>query len=125
MVNGERMNTVSGTYLNLHRHWQRGDVITIQFDLCIRIIPAFDGSDFIAVMRGPVVLSQDSRLGVINKPFTVSECASGEVVSNQNNMFETLRFADGTTLCDYASAGNDFQDNNYLCVWMKKYKLNR
>jgi DUF1680 family protein len=120
MVNGKRMDTVPGTYLNLHRHWQTGDVITIQFDLSIGIIPAFDDSDFIAVMRGPVVLSQDSRLGAINKPFTVSQCASGKVVSNQNNMFETLRFADGTTLCDYASAGNEFQENNQLCVWMKK-----
>ena len=26
---------------------------------------------------------------------------------------------DGTTLCDYASAGNEFTEHSQLCVWMK------
>jgi DUF1680 family protein len=120
MVNGEYMNTVPGTYLQLRHHWQAGDIITLRFDMSIRIIPAFDGSDFIALMRGPVILSQDSRLGSISETFTASQSASGEVVNHQKNMFEICRFADGTTLCDYASAGNEFQENNQLCVWMKK-----
>ena len=28
--------------------------------------------------------------------------------------------SDGTMLCDYASAGNRFSEDNTLCVWLRK-----
>lgn len=68
-------------------------------------------------MCGPVVMAQDSRLsGEIDVPvkegtLTVAEDRPG---------FRMLRKTeDGTLLCDYASAGSEFDENNKICVWMR------
>jgi hypothetical protein len=58
----------AGSYLEIVREWKTGDLIELSLDMRVRVIDAFDASRRMAVMRGPVVLAQDSRLGAVDAP---------------------------------------------------------
>lgn len=109
-----------GTYLSITRHWCSGDCVKIQFELNLRLIPAFDGCNRVAILRGPIVLARDSRLGDVNSPF--SDDSQDFILESpvEEQFFDVYRFSDGSRLCDYASAGNEFNPENRLCVWMEK-----
>lgn len=116
-VCGEKFAALPGTCCNVTREWQDGDVITILFDLSPVCVKDPGESGRITWMCGPVVMAQDSRLsGEIDVPvkegtLTVAEDRPG---------FRMLRKTeDGTLLCDYASAGSEFDENNKICVWMR------
>lgn len=119
-VNGQDYHGEAGSYLSIDRTWNPGDTIRIEFDLSVRIIPAADGSERVAIMRGPVVLAQDSRLGKVDVPLLINEqnTVALKAVKPSAHMLETYQLNDGTFLCDYSSAGNEFCDDNKLCVWM-------
>jgi hypothetical protein len=107
--------------LAIDRTWIPGDVIKVRFDLNVRMIPAFDGSDRVALLRGPVVLAQDSRLGEVDGPVALDDATLLAISATTPPalMLETYRLPGGMVLCDYASAGNAFSEDNQLCVWMK------
>lgn len=119
-VNGEDYAAMPGTYLTIDRIWKSGDSININFDMSVRVIPPFDGGDRVALMRGPIVLAQDSRLGKVDSPLLLNTNNTVTVseVTPPKNIFQAHRLADGTSVCDYASAGNEFSRDNHLCVWM-------
>jgi len=121
-VNGLSYNGTPGQYLAIDRKWNSGDAIEMQFDMSVKATTAPDGGDRVALMRGPVVLAQDSRLGPVDVPISVNPINLLAVteVPPKPFMFETYRFPDGVILCDYSSAGNEFGESNQLCVWMKK-----
>ncbi len=122
LTSTEKLHPKSGTYLTIERHWTPGDTVSIQFDMAPHLIPAFDGGYRVAIMRGPVVLAQDSRLGKVDSPISLEGNAgfSLKAVPAPESIFETYQLPDGTTLCDYSSAGNEFAETNQLCVWMKR-----
>jgi DUF1680 family protein len=96
-LNGEEISFEKGTYLAIEREWSSGDVVVLTFDFTLKVIPAPDGSPFVAVKRGPLLLAADSR---------------GEVPGAAVNVVWKE-----IPLCDYASAGNLFTEDNTLTVW--------
>ena len=119
-VNGQNYTGTPGSYLSIERVWSPGDVIKLNFDMSVQINEATDGCGRVALTRGPVVLAQDSRLGIVDAPVSVANLDAVVIKQNPHeNIFISCRLADGTVLCDYASAGNEFSENNKLCVWMK------
>lgn len=120
-VNGQNYTGTPGSYLSIERVWNPGDVIRLNFDMSVQINEAPDGCGRVALTRGPVVLARDSRLGKVDAPVSVANLDTAVIEKNPcENIFISCRLADGTVLCDYASAGNEFSENNKLCVWMKR-----
>lgn len=114
-VAGEGISAVPGTYLELKRKWSGTTEISLEFDMSVRKVAADDGSGLVAFYAGPLVLAQDSRLTQVDKPidngtWTRMPDADGFI----------CRWTNGTdVLCDYASAGNEFSENNKLRVWLE------
>ena len=100
LLNGEAVPFEKGRYLVLNRCWTPEDKVELVFDFSLKEIPAPDGSPYVAVKRGPLVLAADSR---------------GEVPGALVNVSWN-----GIPLCDYASAGNLFDPGNTLTVWFRK-----
>ena len=96
-LDGSAIPFIPGQYLEIDREWIPGDRLKLTFDFTLREIPAPDGSPYVAVKRGPLVLAADSR-GDLPEAF----------------VHETWR---GIPLCDYASAGNLMCETNPLTVW--------
>ena len=96
-LNGEEIPFTKGTYLSIEREWSPADTLVLSFDFSLQVIPAPDGSPFVAVKRGPLLLAADSR---------------GEVPGAAVNV--TWK---EIPLCDYASAGSLFTEDNTLTVW--------
>lgn len=116
-VNGQAVKGVQAGYLRLERVWKNGDCVELHFDMSMRVLDAFDASKRFALQRGPLVLAQDSRLGPVDEPFLPK---GGKVVKAPKGIYFAYQFEDGTTVCDYASAGNQYDLRNRLCVWMPK-----
>ena len=120
-VNGQAYEGVTGTYLSIARDWNPGDVIKIKFDMGVRINAAPDGDGRVALTYGPIVLAQDSRLGKVDAPISTDHPDACVLARNpRKDIWMLFRLADGTELCDYASAGNEFSKRNPLCVWMTR-----
>ena len=79
---------------------------------------AVDNSSRFALVRGPILLAQDSRLGKVNEPVNLLEETPSW--SSEEGFCDVYTYSNNIKLCDYASAGNLFDENNTLCVWLKK-----
>lgn len=120
-VNGQDYSGTPGSYLDIKRVWSPGDVVKLKFDMRVKFNKAPDDCGRIALTRGPIVLAQDSRLDKVDAPLALDNLDAAVIEQNpRENIFMLCRLADGTELCDYASAGNEFNENNQLCVWMKR-----
>ena len=85
-----------------------------------------DAKNNVALMRGPLMLAQDSRFGYdLSQPANITEengCATAKEASAD---FKTLLTLDVKTsggyirLCDYQSAGKLYSKNNKAAVWIK------
>ncbi len=156
-VNGKKKESTKG-YICLEKHWRANDKIEISFDMRTKVIhpipygsqvlmndvcweynyvvPFFDKEDpkaknHIALRRGPLMLSQDNRLG-----YSVDDAVS--IAADENGYadaaeptadkapyehiaeFEVL-LKDGSkmTVTDYASAGKLWSDESKMAVWIK------
>jgi hypothetical protein len=136
-VNGENVSAElkPGTYARITRTWAAGDTVELKLDLRGRLIPDPAGKRFVALARGPLVLALDSRLCPDKTPsdleITPSDDASVELSRNRAAAEKAgVRLAfdaaftakDGTrhllTLCDYASAGNTWNEQSLYRVWL-------
>ena len=104
-LNGTAISFTAGQYLEIERDWTPEDRVVMYFDFSLREIPAPDGSPFVAVKRGPLLLAADSR---------------GDVA--EALVHETWR---GIPLCDYASVGNLMCETNPLTVWFSARKVSK
>jgi len=155
-VNGEAINVTDG-YISIEREWCDGDVVEIALDMRTRamypipygeqivmskalltnsfyVIPVYDIEDpmakhHIALLRGPVVLAQDNRLGYSVDDAVTVEVKDGyvdtEVVENKTASFDTIMevkvpLDDGTkmTLIDYSSAGKTWTEESKMAAWI-------
>lgn len=118
-----------GQWLALHQSWRAGDTITVRFDMSARLIHAPGDNRFAAVVRGPVVLVRDARLGgEVNEVIPIRADGSGhvplkQVPTNPPGQVWTLWLAPlkngkTVTLCDFASAGNTWSDASQYRVWL-------
>jgi len=161
-VNGESIACKPGKYLSIQREWKNGDKIAITFDLRGRVITSPGNANYMAVMRGPVVLALDNRyvksqnVSLWLQPQYMKWKYDKELKSDYLVMEPTLPLSDSVayidlkpvlpapegvwmafgvpfaykpihffyhrketlTMVDYASAGNQYSQENLFRVWM-------
>jgi DUF1680 family protein len=62
-VNGEPFTDItSGSYASIQRTWKSGDQVELSLDMRGRVITLGEFPESMAILRGPVLLSRDSRL---------------------------------------------------------------
>ncbi len=116
-VNGENIPVAPG-YAEIRRTWHPGDRVSLTFDMHGRVA---ESNGQVALQRGPVVLSLDNRL---TRP-TASQATLGPHPQLKPNPAAAkkigawMAFDVGPlTFCDYASAGNGFQEKNVFRTWL-------
>lgn len=137
-VNGEPINKVApGQYAEIRRRWKSGDVVSLVLDMRGRVIHIGELPENIAIVRGPIVLTRDARMGGPNVDATISPVAEKDgylklepAGLNQNGIwmqFKALFMLEShkeggnkpvsLLLCDYASAGNTNDEKSWFRVW--------
>ena len=137
-VNGqEQKGAVPGAYITVEREWKLGDIVEIRFDMPV---VAHKLEHNVAFTRGPVLLARDSRFGDgdFNEPFRrgikdgqrmtgfadvrtpsgdiwMAFSATLPIGSHHENPEGALPST--VFFCDYASAGNTWQRENYYRTW--------
>lgn len=137
-INNEQVMVKPGEYSMIRREWKNNDSIHITLDIRGRLMTSGERSQYIAIMRGPLVLTRDSRLGGpdVNTPFLPFSAADGFIeltpVASDNKAiwqqygasFTAESHTEGgptpavVMFCDYASAGNTFDSTAWFRVWL-------
>jgi hypothetical protein len=118
-IASEEYTPQPGSWLKLERVWTPGAEIEMELDLSLQVHHAPDGSGLVALQYGPIVLAQDSRLGTVGRKLPpIPDKLALRPEAPPPGIARLYRLPDDTLLCDYASAGNRFSDDNTLCVWM-------
>jgi hypothetical protein len=119
-VNGAPVADVrAGGWAVLARTWKPGDRVSLQLDFRGRVLRASDGGRrYAAIMRGPVALVQDARLsGGGSLPSTADDHVALRDIATPPEV--EMAFAAGdVALCDYASAGNTWDNRSRYRTWM-------
>lgn len=64
LVNGKTIEgIVPGKYMEITRTWANTDVISLEMDMQGKLIYMGDKSEHFAIVRGPITLARDLRLG--------------------------------------------------------------
>lgn len=130
----------AGKYLELSRTWHHGDRISIEFDMPGIVHRLGQHPEYVAITRGPIVLARDQRLAGPGLEAFLTPVVDDkqqillEATNTQNTdiwmsfmaKFQPEAYTeDGAPailvgLCDYASAGNSSQKDDYpfFKVWM-------
>ena len=155
-VNGEAVVVTEGKTA-INRSWCDGDTIELSLDMRTRaiyptpygsrvlmtkpvmktdfyMVNVFDKEDpkakyHIALLRGPIVLAQDNRLGYSVDDAVSIEVKDGyvetEIVTDKTASFDTVVEAkvpltDGSkmTLVDYSSAGKTWKEDSKMAAWI-------
>lgn len=136
-VNGKQHECRAGEYAVINREWKNGDTIELELDMRGRVIKAKDGGASIAIARGPVLFSLDSR--------TVSKDDNRALYINYSNDgyidLKRVEAPEGVWMAyevpvyfiggpqppassqplvfiDYPSAGNKFTAENTFTTWI-------
>ena len=132
-VNGEKIEAKSGTYCVISREWKAGDEIRLTLDMTARMITQDHQA---AIVRGPVVLARDTRF----RDGFVDECM---ILPNKDGVVELTRVQSPEKmwmaftmpvvrgyyydqaqdravvhLCDFASAGNTWDESERYRTWI-------
>lgn len=109
---GSDIPATTGKYCDIYQVWNDGDEIALKF--AMPLVEQEVGNGLRALRRGPVLLARDSRLGNVNQPY----CHSTKLTKMPAIQGFRCVYAldDGSLVCDYASAGNTFDDNSSLRV---------
>lgn len=137
-LNGKKLDDAKGgTYFEINHEWTLGDVIEFKFDMPV-VAHMLDS--FVAFTRGPVLLARDSRLdgGDMMEPYREGSVNEGAKMSYSAVRTPSdaiwMEFAatmpigvhhanpEGVNpsvvfFCDYASAGNTWERDNYYRTW--------
>jgi DUF1680 family protein len=126
-----------GDYARIRRKWASGDRVELKLDLRGRRIAEPSGKNFVALARGPIVLALDSRF-YPDKPAThleippmdgshvklVPNVSAAKKVGVRLAFDAAFSTADRKeyriTLCDFASAGNTWDDRSAYRVWLPR-----
>lgn len=134
-VNGEEVEGVhTGEYLLLEREWKAGDRVTLHMDMPAKLVRK---GQLVAIERGPIVLARDSRFndGYVDEVITPSATSKGHIALTATQPLEGMWMAYTTSvvrgtygdkgrdalqmhLCDFASAGNHWDDHDRYRVWL-------
>ena len=128
-INGERVETKAspGEYVSIERNWHAGDKVRVTLPMTTRLEQLPDGSDYYAVLHGPIVLaaktdviqneqlnflSDDSRMGHIADGALCPPEATPVMVSEPEAFLEQLSPVPGQPMTFRASAGLDVADQD-------------
>jgi DUF1680 family protein len=131
-VNGEPQEAKPGSYLRLERTWVEGDKISLTLDMRCHLVRSPQGSPksadgFRALVRGPVVLARDKRLGgEIQEEVEIQADVDGIVplTTQATTLPALMQFAVPTTagcsfqVVDFASAGNTWDATSEYATWI-------
>lgn len=127
-VNGQLVVVTPGTYAVIARTWAPGDRIELLLDLDCRLMAApRPGDAFQAVLRGPLVLARDRRLGDdLDGPVLFRGDAAGIVAATAVELPAgagvclDLATEDGRPcrVIDYASAGSTWDERSAFRTWI-------
>lgn len=133
-VNGATQPAKPGSYSRISRLWKAGDRVELRLDMRTRILDAPDKNGQVALIRGPIVLALDERLVPPEKNVQVSverdavslgksplnpataEKAGVWIAVDVPFLFDGQRRT--LTLCDFASAGNQWSSANRFRTWL-------
>ena len=119
-MNGDVVSDVHpGVWAVIEKRWNPGDTVKLSLDLRPRVVRASDkGKQYVAVVRGLVALARDARFGGdIDAPVSINPGVITEI-SRPSGVETAFATADGLTLCDYASAGNTWDQRSRFRSWM-------
>jgi DUF1680 family protein len=138
-VNGMATEKVTpGDYLRLTRNWKNDDRISVELEMKGKLHRMGEQPEFVAITRGPVLLTRDERLGdpalgailtpVPNKDGTVDITCRETSDPTMWMLFSADFIPESYTeqgakpvtvhFCDYASAGNTINGFPFFRVWM-------
>ncbi len=116
-VNG-KPQTVTAGYTKIRRTWKNGDKVEIVFDMQGKFV---EQNGYLALTRGPMVLSLDNRLTPETAQQTTLDTKK-KLIPNPSaarRIGAWMAFDLGPlTFCDYASAGNGFSQKNLFRTWL-------
>jgi hypothetical protein len=118
-VNGAAIGGLRpGAWAVIERRWKAGDRVRLRLDLRPRILALSGGGrEYRAVVRGPLALARDARLGGnIDEPVRLR--AEDLQPAPPPPGVEMALAAGPVILCDYASAGNTWDPRSRYRVWM-------
>lgn len=138
-INGENLSgVVAGQYIEIKRNWKTGDMVSLTLDMRARLMQLGSPQQNIAIVRGPVVLARDARLGGANVDESAKPVLNKEgylelepAGLNTNGVWMQFKapfilesHKEGPNkpvsllLCDYASAGNTYDDRSRFRIWI-------
>ena len=132
MVNGTEQEAYPGSYLVLNREWKTGDRILLLLDMRCRLVRSPEGSPkeadhFRALVRGPVVLARDKRLGEnIHEQVDIQADSEGYVLVMPMTetipalMQFTVPIVGGGSIqvIDFATSGNTWDGRSERVTWI-------
>ena len=128
-VNGKSVaNQSSGKgVFSINQSWKKGDRISINMGLPVRLISIPEEPTYKAIMRGPLVLARCSLLEPIEvmvKPVTLDASMVLTPLSNSEKTANVWLEFEGKTsdgkiikLCDYASTGKEYDKPQDPTAW--------
>jgi DUF1680 family protein len=87
LINGERQDVAAepGQFISLRRDWRQGDTVTLELPMQPRLEQLPDGSDYYAILYGPIVLAaatspfEDEALDYIADDSRMGHIAGGQL----------------------------------------------
>lgn len=138
-VNGVEQNAQApGKYVGLNREWKDGDSISIELDMHGRLMKGGTNNNYFAIMRGPLVLARDQRLGVPDTDEALTPVLDKQGFVELKPVEDSIKkgwilfkapfilesHGEGAPqiidilLSDYSSAGNTFSSDSRFRVWI-------
>ncbi len=131
-VNGTEQELKPGTYLLVDREWKAGDSIKLSLDMRCRLVRSPEGSPeeadrFRVLVRGPIVLARDKRLGGnIHEEVNIQADGEGYVAVRpldptvQALVQFAVPSADGGSfpVIDFATSGNTWDEQSERVTWI-------
>lgn len=128
-IGGEKaVGKMEKGYLLVERVWEK-DVVEVKYLTPVKVVKK---GGMVAFTRGPIVLCRDERFGEdIAKPVSIGVKNGGNIraklIKNKyfdSNITLSVHTKNGDiTLCDYAQAGKNYDDENcMITVWQKLAK---
>jgi hypothetical protein len=129
---------IPGKYAEISRVWRQGDIVKLTLDMRGRVLRIGGVLENLAIVRGPVVLARDARLGTPHVDETIKPIVDKDgfvdlkpaginqegIWMKYKSLFKIESYKEGNdnpvdiTLCDYASAGNTLDVNSWFRVWL-------
>ena len=131
-VNGTEQEVRPGNYLVINREWKAGDRIMLSLDMRCRLVRSPEGSPaeadlYRALVRGPIVLARDKRLGGnIHEKVNIQADGEGYVAVKPLEptipalMQFAVPFTGGSSfpVIDFATSGNTWDERSERVTWI-------